>query len=75
MKSELEITLLGLFPSLALKEPSAYNLLSMQAVFGALCSMQQSGVWIGASWWAAGPWWGDVSTSHNFIWRVLTTSV
>jgi endoglucanase len=19
--------------------------------------MQQSGVWIGASWWAAGPWW------------------
>ncbi|KAK0204881.1 glycoside hydrolase superfamily [Desarmillaria ectypa] len=30
----------------------------MKAVFGALCSMQQSGVWIGASWWAAGPWWG-----------------
>ncbi|KAJ7104083.1 endoglucanase [Mycena belliarum] len=27
------------------------------AVSGAFCSMQQSGVWIGASWWAAGPWW------------------
>lgn len=35
------------------------NTACMQAVFGALCSMQQSGVWIGASWWAAGPWWGD----------------
>ncbi|KIP10991.1 glycoside hydrolase family 5 protein [Phlebiopsis gigantea 11061_1 CR5-6] len=29
------------------------------AVQGALCSMQQSGVWLGALWWAAGPWWGD----------------
>jgi endoglucanase len=28
------------------------------AVSGAMCAMQQSGVWIGASWWAAGPWWG-----------------
>ncbi|KAG6862567.1 hypothetical protein C0995_000115 [Termitomyces sp. Mi166 len=28
------------------------------AVQGALCAMQQSGVWIGALWWAAGPWWG-----------------
>jgi len=28
------------------------------AVSGALCSMQQSGAWIGALWWAAGPWWG-----------------
>ncbi|KAA8906644.1 endoglucanase [Sphaerosporella brunnea] len=28
------------------------------AVQGALCSMQESGVWIGALWWAAGPWWG-----------------
>ncbi|RPB03390.1 glycoside hydrolase, partial [Choiromyces venosus 120613-1] len=29
------------------------------AVYGALCSMQQAGgVWIGALWWAAGPWWG-----------------
>ncbi|KAJ6513192.1 glycoside hydrolase superfamily [Mycena sanguinolenta] len=27
------------------------------AVKGAMCAMQQSGVWIGASWWAAGPWW------------------
>ncbi|KAI1784896.1 endoglucanase [Ganoderma leucocontextum] len=29
------------------------------AVQGALCEMQQSGVWLGALWWAAGPWWGD----------------
>ncbi|KAJ7274333.1 endoglucanase [Mycena haematopus] len=29
------------------------------AVSGAMCAMQQSGVWIGASWWAAGPWWGS----------------
>ncbi|KAF9468040.1 endoglucanase [Collybia nuda] len=28
------------------------------AVKGALCSMQQSGVWLGFAWWAAGPWWG-----------------
>ncbi|PWW80129.1 Glycoside Hydrolase Family 5 protein [Tuber magnatum] len=29
------------------------------AVHGALCHMQQAGgVWIGALWWAAGPWWG-----------------
>ncbi|KIM39800.1 glycoside hydrolase family 5 protein [Hebeloma cylindrosporum] len=31
----------------------------ISAVQGALCSMQQSGVWIGALWWAGGPWWGD----------------
>ncbi|TEB34778.1 endoglucanase [Coprinellus micaceus] len=31
----------------------------IQAVKGALCAMQESGVWIGALWWAAGPWWGD----------------
>ncbi|PPQ67529.1 hypothetical protein CVT25_006070 [Psilocybe cyanescens] len=31
----------------------------ISAVQGALCSMQQSGVWIGALWWAAGPWWAD----------------
>ncbi|KAF5341952.1 hypothetical protein D9611_001511 [Ephemerocybe angulata] len=31
----------------------------ISAVKGALCSMQTSGVWIGALWWAAGPWWGD----------------
>ena len=44
------------------------NSACISAVQGALCSMQQSGVWIGALWWAAGPWWGDVrvffSTSH-----------
>ena len=28
------------------------------AIKGALCSMQQSGVWIGAVYWSAGPWWG-----------------
>lgn len=31
----------------------------ISAIQGMLCSMQQSGVWIGALWWAAGPWWGD----------------
>ncbi|VDC04766.1 unnamed protein product [Peniophora sp. CBMAI 1063] len=32
----------------------------IEAVYGALCSMQQAGgVWLGAAWWAAGPWWGD----------------
>ncbi|TFK40409.1 endoglucanase [Crucibulum laeve] len=31
----------------------------ISAVKGALCSMQQSGVWLGALWWAAGPWWAD----------------
>jgi len=31
----------------------------IEAVYGALCSMQESGAWIGALWWAAGPWWGD----------------
>ncbi|KAG8823604.1 hypothetical protein FRC17_009289 [Serendipita sp. 399] len=29
------------------------------AVRDALCYMQQSGVWVGAAWWAAGPWWGN----------------
>ncbi|KAG8714646.1 hypothetical protein FRC11_007653 [Ceratobasidium sp. 423] len=29
------------------------------AIKGGLCAMQESGVWIGALWWAAGPWWGD----------------
>ncbi|KAK7033176.1 OPT oligopeptide transporter protein-domain-containing protein [Favolaschia claudopus] len=33
------------------------NAACISAVSGALCSMQQSGVWIGAAWWAAGPWW------------------
>ncbi|KAF8149888.1 endoglucanase [Crassisporium funariophilum] len=35
----------------------------ISAVQGALCSMQQSGVWIGAVWWAAGPWWDTYFTS------------
>ncbi|KAJ7678880.1 endoglucanase [Mycena polygramma] len=40
------------------------NAACITAVSGALCSMQQSGVWIGASWWAAGPWWpADYFTS------------
>lgn len=34
------------------------NDVCIAAVKGGLCSMQQSGVWIGATWWAAGPWWG-----------------
>ncbi|KAF8586781.1 glycoside hydrolase family 5 protein [Ramaria rubella] len=34
------------------------NTVCAEAVAGALCSMQQSGVWLGALWWAAGPWWG-----------------
>ncbi|CAK5275868.1 unnamed protein product [Mycena citricolor] len=36
------------------------NTACISAVKGAMCAMQQAGgVWIGASWWAAGPWWGD----------------
>ncbi|KAL0954438.1 hypothetical protein HGRIS_003417 [Hohenbuehelia grisea] len=35
------------------------NDVCISAVQGALCAMQQSDVWIGALWWAAGPWWGD----------------
>jgi len=32
----------------------------IDAVKGALCTLQQAGgTWIGALWWAAGPWWGD----------------
>jgi len=31
----------------------------LSAIQGALCSMQTSGVWLGALWWAAGPWWGN----------------
>ncbi|QRV95710.1 Cellulase (glycosyl hydrolase family 5 protein) [Ceratobasidium sp. AG-Ba] len=33
------------------------------AVKGGLCAMQQSGVWLGVTWWAAGPWWGNYFTS------------
>lgn len=52
------------------------NAQCISAIQGALCSMQQSGVWLGrpfyflrradlttylgALWWAAGPWWGTV---------------
>lgn len=39
----------------------------ISAVQGALCSMQQSGVWIGALWWAAGPWWGTVSINSSIL--------
>lgn len=37
------------------------NAACISAIQGALCSLQESGVWLGALWWAAGPWWGDVS--------------
>ena len=43
------------------------NSACISAVQGALCSMQQSGVWIGALWWAAGPWWGDVRVLFRFL--------
>ncbi|CCO28741.1 hypothetical protein BN14_02739 [Rhizoctonia solani AG-1 IB] len=35
------------------------NDVCIDAIKGGLCAMQESGVWIGALWWAAGPWWGD----------------
>ncbi|KAG9057832.1 hypothetical protein FS842_003594 [Serendipita sp. 407] len=36
------------------------NDVCIAAIKGALCHMQQQGgVWIGALWWAAGPWWGS----------------
>ncbi|KAH9847857.1 endoglucanase [Lenzites betulinus] len=36
------------------------NTQCVTAVQGALCEMQQAGgTWLGALWWAAGPWWGD----------------
>ncbi|KAG2017976.1 endoglucanase [Coprinopsis cinerea AmutBmut pab1-1] len=31
----------------------------IEAIKGALCSLQESDVWIGWAWWAAGPWWGN----------------
>ncbi|KZV68271.1 carbohydrate-binding module family 1 protein [Peniophora sp. CONT] len=32
----------------------------IEAVYGAFCAMQQAGgVWVGATWWSAGPWWGS----------------
>ncbi|KAH6909105.1 endoglucanase [Coprinopsis sp. MPI-PUGE-AT-0042] len=30
----------------------------IEAVKGGLCSLLESGQWIGFTWWAAGPWWG-----------------
>lgn len=42
----------------------------VSAVKGALCSMQQSGVWIGIAWWSAGPWWGTVSTHLASVSRI-----
>lgn len=38
------------------------NAQCISAVKGALCSLQESGVWVGFAWWSAGPWWGDVSS-------------
>ncbi|KAI0636253.1 endoglucanase [Trametes polyzona] len=36
------------------------NTQCVQAITGALCELQQAGgTWLGALWWAAGPWWGD----------------
>lgn len=40
------------------------NDVCIAAVKSALCTLQTGGgVWIGALWWAAGPWWGTVSVS------------
>src|SRR5690606_2189459 len=36
------------------------NDVCIQAVRSASCEMQKAGgAWIGALWWAAGPWWGN----------------
>ncbi|KAG9118340.1 hypothetical protein FRC07_007202, partial [Ceratobasidium sp. 392] len=34
------------------------NDVCIAAIKGGLDSLQTSGVWVGALWWAAGPWWG-----------------
>lgn len=40
------------------------NDVCIAAVKNTLCALQQAGgVWIGVTWWAAGPWWGDYFTS------------
>ena len=39
----------------------------ISAIQGAFCAMQTSGVWLGALWWAAGPWWGTVSTLDDCL--------
>ncbi|KIY44001.1 glycoside hydrolase, partial [Fistulina hepatica ATCC 64428] len=31
----------------------------IEAIQGMLCAMQETDVWVGALWWAAGPFWGD----------------
>lgn len=31
----------------------------IQAVYDGICEAASSGAWIGVTWWAAGPWWGD----------------
>jgi len=36
----------------------------IEAVKGALCTLQSSPVWLGALWWSAGPWWGGVSSIY-----------
>lgn len=46
------------------------NTQCVTALQGALCEMQQAGgTWLGALWWAAGPWWGDVSVFSAFLAR------
>jgi len=35
------------------------NDVCVEAIQVGLCAMQNSGVWIGALWWAAGPMWGS----------------
>ncbi|KAG8744341.1 hypothetical protein FRC10_010321 [Ceratobasidium sp. 414] len=42
---------------------AASNDVCIAAVWGGMCAMQQSGVWVGALWWAAGPWWGNTFMS------------
>jgi endoglucanase len=44
------------------------NSACISAIQGAICSMQQSGVWLGFTWWAAGPWWSTVSSFFE-MWR------
>jgi endoglucanase len=39
------------------------NSVCIEAIQGALCAMQESDVWIGMTWWAAGPWWGTSPTT------------
>lgn len=44
------------------------NDVCMDALKGGLSYLQEnSDVWLGAIWWAAGPWWGDVSYLALFV--------